>query len=353
MKDHIKRLILTNILVIIILILAIAVTLRYFTEYSLVGLVIDDYYSFPYLMVLLIFSFILTLAFYGIPTLLKYRRDRKIEQALKSLIEGNYSSNLIARMTYAPKAQISPKIDQAFLQLQKKLISISNEILLTKEEQAQLGTETREEILEAERKRIARELHDSVSQHLFASSMILSAINEQDLLAQDYPAISQQLANVEQIINNSQLEMRALLLHLRPVQLNNKSLKEGISHLLKELASKVKMAIKQDLDEVTLPTSIEDDLFRVVQELLSNVLRHSQAEEVEVYLKERPQKIVLRVVDDGLGFDLDEDRSGSYGLANIEERISGMGGNVKIVSLKNQGTSVEITIPIDLEEAND
>ena len=200
--------------------------------------------------------------------------------------------------------------------------------------------------MEKERHRIARELHDSVSQQLFASSMMLSALNQQTENIPD--AIQKQLQTIESITNESQLEMRALLLHLRPVKLNEKTLKQGIEQLLKELSTKVNMVIVYEIEDVSLPVSVEDNLFRVIQELLSNVLRHSKASEVEVYLKKTGQQIQLRIIDDGVGFDMKNQKSGNYGLQNIRERINGLGGHVKLISFKQQGTSVEIIIPISI-----
>ena len=132
---------------------------------------------------------------------------------------------------------------------------------------------------------------------------------------------------VTDIINASQSEMRALLLHLRPVTLEGKSLKQGIEQLLKELETKIKISLKWDIEEFTMPSSIEDQLFRVIQELLSNTLRHAKADELEVYLNHIEHNVM-----------------------NIRERISAVGGTLKIISFKNQGTSIEIKIPL-LKEA--
>ena len=98
--------------------------------------------------------------------------------------------------------------------------------------------ETRmQEMIFQERNRLARELHDSVSQQLFAASMLMSAINEVKTPSDDWE--TKQLKMVEEMIHQSQLEMRALLLHLRPVALKGKSLQEGIKELLTELTQKV------------------------------------------------------------------------------------------------------------------
>lgn len=327
---------------------------RYYTTVDFVeAMFFMNPFSLPLVVIVLIFSFIISLVTFASVRIYYYYKKRKVDQALSHLIEGHYASKTFRKMGTKKHPLVSKKTDQLFLDLQGKLISISKEIVMAKEEQSELATETREEIIESERKRIARELHDSVSQQLFASSMILSAINEQAQIEDSNPQVAKQLKNVEKIVNESQSEMRALLLHLRPIKLNDKSLKEGIEQLLSELSTKVHMKIKYDIENISLPLSTEDNLFRIVQELLSNVLRHSKASELEVYFKKVGQRVQLRVIDDGVGFDLDKDHAGSYGLPNIRERITGLGGNVKIISFPGQGTSVDISIPVDLEEDSD
>ncbi|QIL46329.1 sensor histidine kinase [Vagococcus coleopterorum] len=205
---------------------------------------------------------------------------------------------------------------------------------------------SKEDIVKEERHRLARELHDSVSQQLFAASMLLSAVQEEEETFAVNPALSKQLATVSTIVNDSQAEMRALLLHLRPINLEGKSLKKGIEQLLVELTTKVKIDLTWDIADLSLKKAIEDHLFRIVQELLSNTLRHSKAKSLEVYLQRVENNVHLRLVDDGVGFDTTETTAGSYGLNNIKERVAGMGGTCKIISFKGQGTSVEIRVPI-------
>ena len=88
----------------------------------------------------------------------------------------------------------------------------------------------------------------------------------------------------------------------------------------------------------------------MIQELLSNTLRHAKANELEVYLHRIDNNVLLRVIDDGVGFDPQDQKAGSYGLMNIRERVSAVVGTLKIISFKNQGTSIEIKVPL-LKEA--
>lgn len=235
--------------------------------------------------------------------------------------------------------------------LRQKILRLQQEIARYSAQPVMVGGESKEEILIKERHRVARELHDSVSQQLFAAMMMLSAMKS-TLKKTDADAnLQKQVRMIEKVINAAQSEMRALLLHLRPTSLAGKHLREGIIGLLKELQTKINIRITWELSDVHLPPAVEDNLFRVVQELLSNTLRHADADELEVYLEQANDTVILRVVDDGVGFDTTKDvAAGSYGLQNIKERAASIGGTARVISFPNQGTSVELRVPVTKEE---
>ncbi|MFC4319949.1 sensor histidine kinase [Litchfieldia salsa] len=203
-----------------------------------------------------------------------------------------------------------------------------------------------QELISQERNRLARELHDSVSQQLFAASMLMSAITE--TRGSDESAEGKQLKMVENMIHQSQLEMRALLLHLRPVALKGKTLQEGIEELLFELTQKVTLEITWKIEEMTLDKGIEDHLFRILQESVSNTLRHAKCTKLEILLILRDDFVILRIVDNGVGFEMNPDSStpGSYGMQNMQDRATEIGGTLKIVSIKNSGTKLEVKVPM-------
>ncbi|WP_010677825.1 sensor histidine kinase [Bacillus timonensis] len=208
-----------------------------------------------------------------------------------------------------------------------------------------------QKIVSEERNRLARELHDSVSQQLFAASMMMSAINESRPRTDAREA--KQFKLVEEMIHQSQLEMRALLLHLRPVALKGKTLQEGIQELIVELAQKVPVTIEKKIEDFRIDKGVEDHLFRILQESLSNTLRHAKANQLEVLLIKRDHFIILRIVDDGIGFDVEQAKTGSYGLQNMYERAVEIGGTMRIVSIKEKGTRIEVKVPLLEGEEND
>ncbi|KRN29711.1 two-component system, sensor histidine kinase [Lactobacillus selangorensis] len=315
----------------------------------LLHLVTAQFFYVPILVYLLFVSLVVGGLLTGLIAFFAHQRASKVESQLQLLVSGQYEAQ---ELKTDGKAVNAANLEQTIENLRLKMVGLQQEIQGYSNRPQKVDGETKEEILEQERHRLARELHDSVSQQLFAAMMMLSAINsiaEKEHLSDK---ISQQLTTVEKVINEAQSEMRALLLHLRPVNLEGKSLKEGIQQLLRELQSKVHININAEIDDVHLPSGIEDNLFRIVQELLSNTLRHAKAKEIDVFLKKIDQTVLLRVVDDGIGFKMTgNENAGSYGLKNIQERTKSIGGVVKVISFPGQGTSAEIRVPLLKEQS--
>ena len=296
--------------------------------------------------------FLLLILFFGFVTasimiILNRQAERKIgeqllmiQKAKHRLVKEEDSPNWIMEATvvdlndfYEQTAALSERLEKLSLEVQQ----------LGSKPQF-LGTETKEQVIQEERRSIARELHDSVSQQLFAAMMMISALNER---ADKFDEKEQkQLKMIERVLSQAQSEMRALLLHLRPISLESKSLKSGIEGLLVELQTKVQMKIHWDIEDVKLPEGVEDHLFRIAQELLSNTLRHSHATTLEVYLRQLDSTVLFKIEDNGVGFNSEEILPGSYGINNMKERVQGLGGQVRIVSFPNQGTTIEIKIPL-------
>jgi NarL family two-component system sensor histidine kinase LiaS len=213
---------------------------------------------------------------------------------------------------------------------------------------AELAEKARFSAIIEERQRLARELHDAVSQQLFAISMTATAVGR--TLEKDFDKATRQIHLIEEMASVAQSEMRALLLHLRPVHLEGKRLSEGLIELFNELQAKVPMEIVWEMDEeVRLPKGIEDHLFRIVQEALSNALRHSKATKLEAKLLHRSDGVRLSIRDNGIGFDLDAKKQTSYGIVSMKERVNEIGGSLHIITAPERGTRIEIRAPILLE----
>ena len=283
-------------------------------------------------LIFLILAFSLSMTFFFVLfwRVIEEISRRKMQVNLKRLLAGKEV------VSFA-----DPDLDASFKSLSGKLILLTEAV--QKAENQSLVKE--EAIIEKERKRIARDLHDTVSQELFAAHMILSGVSQQALKL-DREKMQTQLQSVVAILETAQKDLRVLLLHLRPVELEDKSLVEGIQILLKELEDKsdLKVSLKQNVTK--LPKKIEEHIFRIIQELISNTLRHAQASCLDVYLYQTDVELQLKVVDNGIGFQLGSLDDLSYGLRNIKERVEDMAGTVQLLTAPKQGLAVDIRIPL-------
>ena len=282
------------------------------------------------IFLILVFSLSMTFFFVLFWRVMEEISRRKMQVNLKRLLAGQ------------EVVQVSdPDLDASFKSLSGKLILLT-EAVQKAENQGLVKEET---IIEKERKRIARDLHDTVSQELFAAHMILSGVSQQALKL-DREKMQTQLQSVAAILETAQKDLRVLLLHLRPVELEEKSLVEGIQILLKELEDKsdLKVSLKQNVSK--LPKKIEEHIFRILQELISNTLRHAQASCLDVYLYQTEVELQLKVVDNGIGFQLGSLDDLNYGLRNIKERVEDMAGTVQLLTAPKQGLAVDIRIPL-------
>ena len=282
------------------------------------------------IFLVLVFSLSMTFFFVLFWRVIEEISRRKMQINLKRLLAGK-----------EVVAFADPDLDVSFKSLSGKL-NLLTEAVQKAENQ---GLVKEEAIIEKERKRIARDLHDTVSQELFAAHMILSGVSQQALKL-DREKMQTQLQSVAAILETAQKDLRVLLLHLRPVELEQKSLIEGIQILLKELEDKsdLKVSFKQNVTK--LPKKIEEHIFRILQELISNTLRHAQASCLDVYLYQTDFELQLKVVDNGIGFQLGSLDDLSYGLRNIKERVEDMAGTVQLLTAPKQGLAVDIRIPL-------
>jgi signal transduction histidine kinase len=195
----------------------------------------------------------------------------------------------------------------------------------------------------AERTRITRELHDSVSQHLY-SVMLLTGGLRRALSGQ--PELKFQAESVERTIDRTMREMRAMLLELRPIELEDTGLGAALDELCRTYEERLGIRISAKVQEIQLAPAVEHAILRVVQESLGNAARHAEPTSIELSVTERDGAVEVLVRDDGRGFDLEQsgERHG-MGLGLMRGRVAELGGTVEVESAVAQGTTVRMTIP--------
>lgn len=195
-----------------------------------------------------------------------------------------------------------------------------------------------------ERHKIARELHDAVSQQLFALSMLSSAAER---VAGEEPGKAVPLIQKMSALSVKTLnEMRALLLHLRPMDLQNKSLMVAITELIEELETRTDISFELYFPkDCYLSQGSEEHMYRIVQEVLANCLRHAEATAVKIVGKVHGSQFLLSIKDDGIGFNTAQKKQTSYGLLTIRERCEEIGGTARLLTREGEGTEWNFQIP--------
>jgi signal transduction histidine kinase len=198
-----------------------------------------------------------------------------------------------------------------------------------------------------ERQHLARELHDSVSQALYA--ILLGTHTAQRQLERSPAKASEALHYVESLAQAGIAEMRALIFELRPESLEEEGLVGVLRKQLDAMEHRHGLEISMRLpDEPDLPFASKQVLFRVAQEALHNIVKHARASNVRLELVREGSALRLSVSDDGVGFDPHGDNGapGHLGLTSMRERLTAVAGNLDIASRPGDGTTVTATLPL-------
>jgi PAS domain S-box-containing protein len=201
-------------------------------------------------------------------------------------------------------------------------------------------------IREEERTSIAREIHDELGQQLTVLKMDIAWIDRK--LNSVDPAIKEKLSDLINVLNQTVKTVRRISSELRPSLLDDLGLTAAIEWHLKEFGKRsgIKTKLDAPAEELSLNDATKTALFRIMQESLTNVARHSQAETVRVNLFQRNGNIVLRIQDDGIGFNHEEvGHKRTLGLLGMKERTEMIGGKYKISSSEDMGTTVLVSVP--------
>jgi PAS domain S-box-containing protein len=200
---------------------------------------------------------------------------------------------------------------------------------------------------EAERTRIARELHDSLGQNL----LLIKNRAELQMAGAKLPAsLREELQSISDIASQAIAEVRQISYDLHPPQLELLGLTRALRGLIENTRESGAIAIDGKFDSVDdlFPREAATNVYRIVQESLNNILKHSRAKRARISLERDVHEVLLKIEDEGCGFKTGAGGKG-LGLKNIAERVRMLGGKLKLDSQPDRGTRIEITIPISAE----
>lgn len=197
-----------------------------------------------------------------------------------------------------------------------------------------------------ERQRIARELHDSVTQLLYGICLYSTAATR-SIRSKNYTHIRENLTEIKENALQALQEMRLLILEMNPPLLQKEGLVAALQSSLEVIETRTGLETELVSDGIgRLPRQVEPELYRIAMEALNNLVRYARAKKVTVDIHTRAGWVFLEICDNGIGFDLDKARnSGGMGLINMEQRARQIGGRLEVISSPGEGTKICVEVP--------
>jgi signal transduction histidine kinase len=210
--------------------------------------------------------------------------------------------------------------------------------------EAHLLDQARALVAVEERNRLARDLHDSVTQGIYSASLIAETLQ---VIWEDDPKQGRRgLEQIERLTRGALAELRTLLLEMQPEALTDRELPFLIRQLADTMMARANTSISTTLlGDCEIPTEVKIALYRITQEALNNVVKHSQARHAKIKLESDCEKIILRISDDGIGFEPENPQFHGMGISNMNSRAKDIEASLTITSQPGKGTEVLVTRP--------
>ncbi len=206
---------------------------------------------------------------------------------------------------------------------------------------AQLRSQAEESAVSAERSRLARDLHDAVTQTLFATSLIAEVLPR--LWQRNPEAGMQKVDEIRELTRGALAEMRTLLMELRPTALMDVPLSDLLQQLSEAFTGRARVPVSLDVSkEVVLPSNVKIGFYRIAQEALNNIQKHSRASQVEIRMVQQDGQVELMIRDNGVGFDPQRKLPDHFGLGIMEERAQSVDAQFALESQPGEGTTISV-----------
>ncbi|MCR4392933.1 MAG: histidine kinase [Dehalococcoidales bacterium] len=224
----------------------------------------------------------------------------------------------------------------------KEILCIGINRTEEKKAEALIAEQLKEKAALEERNRLARDLHDAVSQTLFSASLIAEVLPR--LWERNIGEGKKRLEEIRQLTRGALAEMRTLLLELRPASLKDADLGELLRQLAESINGRVRIPVKVEVNGgYELPPAVKIAFYRIAQEALNNIAKHSGATTASVVLDYQPQCLQLSIADNGRGFEVENIRAQSLGVGIMRERAREISARLEINSQVNQGTRIAVS----------
>ena len=252
--------------------------------------------------------------------------QRRIEQELDQ--QQALSRQLLEQRVYERTLELRSTNERLQLEIEQR----------ARAEQA-LSQKAAEEAVFSERNRLARELHDAVTQTLFSASLLAEVLPE--LFSLNPAEAARRLVELRQLTRGALAEMRTLLVELRPNALTDVPLPDLLRQLAEATTGRARLPVELRVEgQAVLPPDVQVALYRIVQEALHNVVKYARAGQAAVTLRLSAESVRLSIIDDGAGFDPGAIPAGHFGLRIMRERAESVGARLSIDSQPGEGTRI-------------
>lgn len=275
------------------------------------------------------------------------------DQQKKQLIQLRSETNSLRQLVQAQEQVVieqSERIDDvmnALLLQTEKLTVINADLENQIAENEVLRQQAADKAILEERNRLARDLHDSVTQSLYSLTLFAEA-SQRLLKSGDSQRAGGYLTQVSETAQQALKEMRLLVYELRPIALEETGLVGALQQRLDAVEGRAGIETQLQVSEMgALSPDVEEALYRIAQEALNNILKHANAHRVVVSITASRECLQLVVEDDGQGFDVAAESSGGMGLVSIRERAAALGAALTITSAR--GTRIQVTLPHNMD----
>jgi signal transduction histidine kinase len=239
------------------------------------------------------------------------------------------------------RQMLEQRVEERTHKLEEANQRLQEEIEQRTKIEKELASKAADEAVTADRTRLARDLHDAVTQTLFSSSLIAEVLP--DLWEMDVDEAKNSTEELRQLTRGALAEMRTLLLELRPATLTQTRLSDLINQLCEAFIGRSRLPIKLNIEgDCSLPPEVQVAFYRIAQESLNNVFKYARASQVNVSLFISSAMVRFEVCDNGVGFDMTTSKPTSLGMRIMRERAEAIGADIQINSTPGSGTCVEV-----------
>ncbi len=236
---------------------------------------------------------------------------------------------------------LEQRVDERTRELSETNLRLVAEIDQRRKAEEALSSKAAEEAILAERNRLARDLHDAVTQTLFSASLIAEVLP--DLWHMDEEEARKSTEELRQLTRGALAEMRTLLLELRPAALTQARFPDLLKQLSEAVIGRARLPVEVVVQgDYELPSDIKVAFYRIAQESLNNVVKYARATQVEIKVRLHRRQVRLAITDDGVGFDPSSIKPTSLGMRIMRERAEAIGAHFHVSSAPGQGASVRV-----------